>query len=110
MIPPSPRQAQLIWLALTGVAIATLVGLVAALIWGLGHVLGLLAPVLWPLAVAAVLALLLDPVVDWLERRGLPRPRAILSVFAVALAIVLALFGSIVPQVINETRDLAARI
>src|SRR5437867_13074277 len=107
---PSPRQARLIWLALTGLAVAVLVALVAALIWGLGQVLEVLAPVLWPLAVAAVLALLLDPVVDWLERRGLKRAQAIGCVFGLALLLLVGLFASIVPQVVNETRQLAIRI
>jgi predicted PurR-regulated permease PerM len=108
--PPTERQARLIWLALTGLAIAVLVALVAALVWGLGRILQILSPVIWPLAVAAVLALLLDPVVDWLEKKGMPRTRAIAAVFALALAIVIGLSGSIVPQVVNETRDLAVRI
>ncbi|MGA2436320.1 MAG: hypothetical protein ABSG25_13670, partial [Bryobacteraceae bacterium] len=75
--PPTEKQARLIWLALSGLAIATLVALVAALIWGLGYALRLLSPVLWPLAIAGVIAYLLDPVVDFFERRGLSRPRAI---------------------------------
>ena len=40
--PPTPKQAQTIWLALTGLAVATLVLLVVALIWGLGKVLQIL--------------------------------------------------------------------
>jgi len=99
-----------IWLALTGLAVAALVALVVALVWGLGHVLRMLSPVLWPIAVAGVIAYLLDPVVDFIERKGASRPRAILCVFGVALVIVAALFGSVVPQLINETRQLAVRI
>ena len=108
--PPSERQARLIWLALTGLSVALLVGLVVALIWGLGQVLSMLSPVLWPIAVAGVIAYLLDPVVDFIERKGASRPRAILCVFALALVMVVALFGSVVPQLINETRELAARV
>jgi predicted PurR-regulated permease PerM len=100
----------LIWLALTGLAIAVLVILLAMLVWGLGRVIQILSPVLWPLAVAGVLALLLDPVVDALERKGLARPNAIVCVFGLALIIVLALFASIIPQMINETRDLATKV
>jgi predicted PurR-regulated permease PerM len=99
----------LIWLALTGLAVAVLVGLVVALIWGLGHVLRMLSPVLWPIAVAGVIAYLLDPVVDFIERKGASRPRAILCVFGLALVIVATLFGSVVPQLVNETRQLAGR-
>jgi predicted PurR-regulated permease PerM len=108
--PPTERQARVIWLALTGLAVAALVALVVALVWGLGHVLRMLSPVLWPIAVAGVIAYLLDPVVDFIERKGASRPRAILCVFGVALVIVAALFGSVVPQLINETRQLAVRI
>ena len=108
--PPTERQARVIWLALTGLAVAVLVALVVALIWGLGQVLRMLSPVLWPIAVAGVIAYLLDPVVDFIERRGASRPRAILCVFGLALVIVAALFGSVVPQLVNETRQLAIRI
>lgn len=108
--PPTERQARVIWLAVTGLSVALLVGLVVALVWGLGEVLRMMSPVLWPIAVAGVLAYLLDPVVDFIERKGASRPRAIICVFAFALLIVAAFFGSVVPQLINETRQLAARV
>ena len=108
--PPLERQARVIWMALTGLAIATIIGLVAGLVWGLGEVLRILGPVLWPLAVAGVVAYILDPVVDWLERRKIPRSRAILCVFAVALVVVLALFSSVVPQLVKETQQLGSQI
>jgi predicted PurR-regulated permease PerM len=71
--------------------------------------LGLLAPVLWPLAVAGVLAYLLDPVVDWIEKRDVPRTRAILLVFFVAAGMLLAVLASIVPRVVVETSQLAGK-
>jgi predicted PurR-regulated permease PerM len=95
---------------LTGLAIAVLTALVAALGWGLGKVVQILSPVLWPLAVAGVLAYLLDPAVGFLERRGAPRVRAIIAVFAGALLLIVALLNSIVPHVINETGQLALHI
>jgi predicted PurR-regulated permease PerM len=108
--PPTPGQARVIWAALTGLSVAVIVALIAALIWGLGRILGLLGPVLWPLAVAGVTAYLLDPVVDFFERKGVPRARAILCVFAIAVVLVGAWFGSVLPQVILETRQLVAKI
>ncbi len=108
--PPTERQARLIWLALTGLAVAVLAGLAGGLIWVLKLAIQLLGPVLWPLAVAGVLAYLLDPVVDLLERRGVKRARAILCVFALALVIVVTFFSSVVPQLVSETRQLAARV
>ncbi len=108
--PPSERQARLIWAAATGLAGMVIVALVVLLIWGLGRVLNVLAPVLWPLAVAGIIAYLLDPVVDFLEGRGTPRARAILIVFALGMVLVLWLAASIVPQAVRETRDLIERV
>jgi predicted PurR-regulated permease PerM len=108
--PPTAVQARLIWAAITGLALAALVGVVVALIWGLGQVLGILAPVLWPLAVAGVIAYLLDPVVDYLERKRVPRTRAILFVFVLALMLVTGVIGSVVPRVVVETRELVQKV
>src|ERR1041385_1427873 len=108
--PPSAFQARLIWLAVTGLAIALLVLLVVGLLWGVGQVIQILAPVLWPLAIAAIIAYLLDPLVDIFERKFVSRPRAIAMVFAVALLLIAGLFASVVPQLITQTRDLAARV
>jgi predicted PurR-regulated permease PerM len=108
--PPTTAQARLIWLALTGASIAVLVGLGAALIWGLGRIVQILSPVLWPLAIGGVIAYLLDPVVDFLERKTVPRPRAIVLVFGVALVLVATFFSIVVPQLVSESRQLASRV
>ena len=108
--PPTERQAKVIWLALTGLAVAALVGLLAGLVWGVGRILQLLSPVLWPLAFAGVLAYLLDPLVDLLERRGASRVVSIIAVFGVALLLATAFFASIVPQLVNEATNLVDRI
>jgi predicted PurR-regulated permease PerM len=107
---PSPKQAHVIWLALTGLAIATLVALVVALVWGLGQVLGILSPVIWPLAIAGVISYLLDPLVGWFERRGLSRVKAVLTVFGVALLIFGGLMAVIVPQLVREMQQLSKKI
>jgi predicted PurR-regulated permease PerM len=108
--PPSDRQARIIWMACTGLGLLVIGLVVAVVVWGLGQVLRLLAPVLWPLAIAGILAYLLDPVVDWLQRKGIPRTRAILLVFFVAAGLLLAALASVVPRVVVETGDLVSRI
>jgi predicted PurR-regulated permease PerM len=90
---------------LSGLSIAVLVALLVMLVWGLGRVLEILSPVLWPLAVAGVIAYLLDPVVDYFERRGLPRPRAIVSVFVIAILIVACVLANVVPPIVIQTRE-----
>ena len=108
--PPHPAQVRILWWTVTALAVAVLVGLVAGLVWGVGQVLGVLSPVLWPLALAGVLAYLLDPVVDFIERRGIARARAISLVFVSALVIVAGLFASVAPQIYRETRQFAERV
>ena len=108
--PPTEKQARLIWASLTTLSVAIMIALIVAAVWGLGRVLHVLAPVLWPLAVAGVLACLLDPVVSFLVERKVPRTRAIVVVFGLALLIVLGLLASVVPQLVVETRDLAAKM
>jgi predicted PurR-regulated permease PerM len=105
--PPTERQARVIWLGFTGVAIAALVAVVVLLLWGLGRVIDVLSPVIWPLAVAGVIAYLLDPVVDYIERKGLSRVWAIICVFAIALLIVAGVFAIIIPPIVEQSREFA---
>ncbi|HEX9048398.1 MAG TPA: AI-2E family transporter, partial [Verrucomicrobiae bacterium] len=107
---PSEKQSRIIWAALTALAVATILALVAGVFWGLAKVVDLLSPVLWPLAIAAVVACLLSPLVNYFERRNVPRTRAILLVFTIACAVVLGVLASIVPQIVVETKDLADKI
>jgi len=65
-------------------------------------VLWLLAPVLAPFVVAAVLAYILHAPVLALRRRGLPRLLAVLLVEAVALLAVLGLLLLLVPVLLHE--------
>lgn len=107
---PTKGQARIIWFALTGLAIAALIFLVVAGVWGLSRLLDVLSPVLWPLAIAAVVACLLSPLVDFFERRKVSRVRAIILVFIIAFAIVAGVLVSVIPQVISETQKLAKKV
>lgn len=109
-LKPTEKQLRVIWFALTGLAVATVIALIVAAVWGLGRVLDLLSPVLWPLAIAAVLACLLSPLVDFFESRKIPRARAIILVFVMAFALVLAVLASVIPQVVVETEQLASKV
>jgi len=108
--PPSEKQARLLWTALTTFALGLLLATLAVFIWGLGRVLGLLSPVLWPLAMAGVIAYLLDPVVDFLERRNVARSPAILIVFLAGALAVSGVFASVIPQLVRETSQLVADV
>ena len=107
---PTQRQSRVIWYALTGWAVLGIIALVVVVVWGLGKVLDILSPVLWPLAISGVVACLLSPVVNYFEKRHIPRGRAVLLVFAIAIAVVLGVLASVVPQIVVETKQLASKI
>lgn len=108
--PPTERQARTMWLGLTGLAITAFIAELVVLLWALGRVIEALSPVLWPLAVAGVVAYLLDPVVDLFERKRFSRTWAIVSVFVVALLIVAGVLAYIIPRVAGETQQLVNRL
>jgi predicted PurR-regulated permease PerM len=110
LTPPTEQQSRMIWFALTGLAVAVVAGLIAAAVWGLGRILDLLSPVLWPLAIASVVACLLSPVVDFFERKKMSRAQAIALVFVIAFAVFGGVLASVIPQVINETQQLASKV
>jgi predicted PurR-regulated permease PerM len=107
---PTESQQRIIWFALTGLAMAAVIVLVVAGVWGLSRLLDVLSPVLWPLAMAAVVACLLSPLVDFFERRKIPRLRAIILVFFIALGLLAGILVSVIPQVVNETGELARKV
>jgi predicted PurR-regulated permease PerM len=110
MPPPTENQARILWFALTGLAVAAVIAMIVAAVWGLSRLLDVLSPVLWPLAVAAVVACLLSPLVDWFEKRNVPRTRAIILVFIAAFALVAGVLVSVIPKVVSETQELAAKV
>ncbi len=105
--PPSTKQAQVIWFSLTILAVAVVLGAVGGTLWALGLLLNKLASLIVPLAVAGIIACLLDPVVDFCEQRmKIPRIRAILLVFFIGLAIVVLMLGTVVPELVVQTNKL----
>jgi len=107
---PTETQARVLWFSATTLAVAVSLGILALLLWGLGQLLNALSSVVLPLAVAGILAYLLDPMVDFIEKRNIPRVRAILLVFFLALMLVLILLATVVPQLVVETNQLVSKI
>ena len=104
--PPGPAQTRTLWFTLTTLAVAVLLGLLGLAVWGLNWVLNHLSSVLLPMAFALVLAYILDPLVEALVRRRVPRLWSILLVFMLGLVLAGAVVGSILPDIVHETREL----
>jgi predicted PurR-regulated permease PerM len=98
--PPTPRQARVLWFSLTALTLVVMIGLVMI---GLGWLLNRLSAVLMPVALALILAYILDPLVEFLVRKKIPRVWSIVLVFLVGLLLSAGLIGSVVPDLIRET-------
>lgn len=109
--PPSEKQAQVIWFSFTVLAVAVVLGAVGATFWAMGFLLNKLASLILPLAVAAIIACLLDPVVDMFEQRmKIPRIRAILMVFFIGVATVVLMLGTVVPELVVQANKLVTNL
>ena len=100
------------WAALTALFLVMLAGIVGSLVWMAAKLIAFLQPILIPVAIAIILAYLLDPVVTRLNERGWSRSRAIASLFAIVFLAIAALLTWLVPvisiQSANLARDLPA--
>ena len=104
--PPTEKQARILWFSLTALGIGIVLALVGMIFWGLGWLLDRLSAVLLPVAAALILAYILDPVVEFLVRKKVPRLRAIIIVFFVGFALSVGLLSSVVPGMVTETQRL----
>ncbi len=74
--------------------------------WGLLHVVTQLSSVLLLIVVALFLALGLDPVVQWLQARGLRRGYAAGTVFLGVILVFVGIIALVVPPVVKEAGQL----
>jgi predicted PurR-regulated permease PerM len=65
--------------------------------------------VLWPFIFAFFIAYILNPWVDFLQRRRIRRSLSVFLVFAVVALIVVLSFWILVPQIIGETADVRGK-
>jgi predicted PurR-regulated permease PerM len=99
---PTPFQRKVCWAGLSSVAALALVSVILIAGWSVIYLCGYLKPVLTPIAIAAVLAYLLTPVVALLCRWRIPRTWAVIIVF-VAFSAGLALIGlTVAPSITHQ--------
>jgi predicted PurR-regulated permease PerM len=100
---PTPWQKKMLWNAITSLSLLVIAGIVVFTLYVTTQILAFLQPLLLPVAVAGVIAYLLEPVVSWLARRKMPRLLAVVLVFgAFVLGGVLIIVG-VIPSVYSES-------
>jgi len=96
---PAEWQRKAIWAAISALAISFLIFVFIAVVWIMANVISFLQPILIPVAIAAILAYLLDPLVTRMAAGGLGRTKSIILLFAIA-ALALAAIGTwLVPAI-----------
>ncbi|MFZ0436425.1 MAG: AI-2E family transporter [Chthoniobacterales bacterium] len=107
---PTPFQRKICWAGLTSLAALAVVSAILVAGWSVVSLCAYLKPVLTPIAIAAVLAYLLTPVVGLLCRWKLPRTWAVVVVF-VLFSAGLALIGITVgPALAHQGSIFASKI
>lgn len=99
------------WAALTALFVVFIIGVVVSVIWFTANVIGFLQPILIPVAIAAILAYLFDPVVNYLVRRmRIGRTKATLLLFAVAFLAIGGLLAWLVPVISIQSANVAKEL
>lgn len=98
------------WAALTALFVVLLIVIAGAVIYVGANLISFLQPILIPIAVAVILAYLLDPLVTYLCRHKFGRNWAIVVIFA-SIAIALAgLITWIVPSISEQSANFAREL
>ncbi|MGH8017594.1 MAG: AI-2E family transporter [Opitutaceae bacterium] len=102
----TPKQRKLIGFTVGFIAFLLIVTLLVLIVVVLGRLLGMFSHVLWPLAVAGIMALMLRPVVGVLERRC--RLSRVMSVLVLYLLVAIVMTGVLlifVPELVRQIVD-----
>ena len=100
---PTEKQARILWFAATAVATAIVLALIGVILWGAAWTISKLSSILLPLAIAGILAYLIDPLVGWTEKKiKIPRARAVLMVMFAGVMMILALLTTFIPTLMEE--------
>src|SRR5438270_8694788 len=104
---PTPWQEKTMWAALTALFVVLLIVVAGAGIWVGASLISFLQPILIPVAIAAILAYLLDPLVTELCRRRMGRGWAVTVIFASVIIALIGLIWWVVPTISMQSANFA---
>jgi len=99
---PTPRQQQMLWSALTSLAVMALFGVAALVFYGFITFLSWAYPVLLPLGLAVIIALVLEPVVKFMQKLGMKRQSSTLAVCLLTVFAFLIFWAYLLPPLCRE--------
>jgi predicted PurR-regulated permease PerM len=99
---PTPLQKRILWMAVTALSTLALVSVIVLSVFVVVRSMGFLQPVLLPLAIAGVLAYLLEPFVAFFCRHKCSRTVGTLIVFLIFFLAVAGVLLSVVPTAYKQ--------
>ena len=107
---PTLWQSKMMWAALSAFFVVMLITIACSLVWIAANLISFIQPILIPVAIAVILAYLLDPLVTKMTKHGLSRAKAVWALFAIAFLSIGVLITWLAPvvsmQAANVTREL----
>src|SRR5438132_12361232 len=107
---PTPCQKRTMWAALTALFVVLLIVIAGAVVYGGANLISFLQPILIPVAIAAILAYLLDPLVTELCRRKMGRGMAIAVIFTSVFIALVGLIWWVVPTISLQSANFAREL
>jgi predicted PurR-regulated permease PerM len=99
---PTLPQRRILWTALTALAVTSLLGVAALVFFGFITFLSWCYPILLPVGLAVIIALVLEPVVTFTQKRGLKRSTATLLVCLLAVIGFLLFWAFLLPPLVGQ--------
>src|SRR5437660_1548002 len=107
---PTPWQKRTMWAALTALFVVLLIVIAGAVVYLGASLISFLQPILIPVAIAAILAYLLDPLVTELCRRKMGRGMAIAVIFTSVFIALVGLIWWVVPTISMQSANFAREL
>jgi predicted PurR-regulated permease PerM len=104
-IYPTNAQRRVLWTALTALAVTLLLGVSALGFFSFITFLSWCYPILLPVGLAVIVALVLEPVVGFVQRRGMKRSKATLLVCLLSVIGFLLFWAYLLPPLLKQTGD-----
>ena len=95
------------WAALTAFFVVFLISIAASVIWVSANVIAFLQPILIPVAIAVILAYLLDPLVTRMCQGSLGRTKAVVLLFTLGFVSLLTLGSWLIPMISMQSASFA---
>src|SRR5438270_4787919 len=107
---PTPWQKRTMWAALTALFVVLLIVIAGAAVYVGANLISFLQPILIPVAIAVILAYLLDPLVTELCRRKMGRGWAIIVIFASVIVALVGLVAWVAPTISVQSANFAREL